>query len=225
MKKILIIILIILINTSAFAELFIPKGNEYLFEILRKNKIIGHHSFIFEKEEGTIKVKIDVNIQIKFGFITLYRYQHSSIEKWGDGELISIVTYTTTNSKKEYSLRGKQKNSFFEFNGVDGIKNTDKKVIPIDYWNKEIINKKEFLDSQKGIIRKIEIKEINEEKILFNNIEFIAKQYEINVKTKHPTDEKELSVIYVWYTHEGELLRLRFKSPEDKSIIEYKRKI
>ena len=31
MKKILIIILIILINTSAFAELFIPKGNEYLF--------------------------------------------------------------------------------------------------------------------------------------------------------------------------------------------------
>ena len=147
--------------------------------------------------------------------------EHYDKYNYNEGKYVGM----TANSKKEYSLRGKQKNSFFEFNGVDGIKNTDKKVIPISYWNKEIINKKEFLDSQKGIIRKIEIKEINEEKILFNDIEFIAKQYEINVKTKHPTDEKELSVIYVWYTHEGELLKLRFKSPEDKSVIEYKRKI
>ena len=37
--------------------------------------------------------------------------------------------------------------------------------------------------------------------------------------------EKELSVIYVWYTEEGELIKLQFKSPEDNTIIEYKRTI
>ena len=65
--------------------------------------------------------------------------------------------------------------------------------------------------------------EKKEEKLFFDNIEHITKKYEINVKSKHPTDEKELSVIYVWYTEEGELIKLEFKSPEDNSIITYKR--
>ena len=118
---------------------------------------------------------------------------------------------------------GERKEDLFEYIGIDGIKTTDKDIIPVSYWNKEIIKKQEFLDSQKGIIRKIEVIEIKEEKLFFDNIEHITKKYEINVKSKHPTDEKELSVIYVWYTEEGELIKLEFKSPEDNSIITYKR--
>ena len=223
MKKILVFILVLLISSSSFAELFIPKENKYYFEIIRKEKVIGFHEILFEKDNELIKIEINVDIKVKLGFITLFKYRHQNTEKWKNNELIYIKTNSTTNSKKEYSLVGEQKEDFFEYNGIDGIKNTDKDIIPISYWNKEIINKQEFLDSQKGIIRKIEVITIKEETLSFNNIEYITKKYEINVKSKHPTDEKELSIIYVWYTEEDELIKIEFKSPEDNSIITYKR--
>ena len=225
MTKIIVFISLLLLSSSSFADLFIPKDNKYFFEIIRKGKVIGFHEMLFEINNETVKININVDIKVKLGFITIYKYKHQNTEKWRNNELIYIKTNSTTNSKKEYSLIGERKENFFEYNGVDGIKSTDKDVIPISYWNKEIIYRQEFLDSQKGIIRKIEVIEKEEEKLFFKNIEFITTKYEINVKTKHPTDEKELSVIYVWYTEEGELIKLQFKSPEDNTIIEYKRTI
>ncbi len=223
MNKILAFILVLLISSSSFADLFIPKENKYFFEIIRKNKIIGFHEMLFEIDNELVKIEINVDIKVKLGFITLFKYRHQNTEKWKNNELIYIKTNSTTNSKKEYSVVGERKEDLFEYIGIDGIKTTDKDIIPVSYWNKEIIKKQEFLDSQKGIIRKIEVIEIKEEKLFFDNIEHITKKYEINVKSKHPTDEKELSVIYVWYTEEGELIKLEFKSPEDNSIITYKR--
>ena len=43
------------------------------------------------------------------------------------------------------------------------------------------------------------------------------------VITKHITDEKPFPILYLWYTKDGELMKLKFDSPEDNSIIEYNR--
>ena len=43
------------------------------------------------------------------------------------------------------------------------------------------------------------------------------------ITTKHRTDEKPFPILYLWYTGDGELMKLEFDSPEDKSIISYNR--
>ena len=43
------------------------------------------------------------------------------------------------------------------------------------------------------------------------------------VKTIHSSDEKPFPNLYLWYTNKGELMKLEFDSPEDKSIITYNR--
>ena len=105
----------------------------------------------------------------------------------------------------------------------DTQQNTNKNIIPISYWNKSLIERNEFLDSQKGIIRKSKIKFISEEQIKYKNKNFKTKKYEFLVLTKHSSDEKPFPIIYLWYTEIGELMKLRFDSPEDNSIIEYVR--
>ena len=40
---------------------------------------------------------------------------------------------------------------------MDGEIIADKNIIPLSYWNEEIYYKKNFFDTQKGIIRKINI--------------------------------------------------------------------
>jgi len=224
MKYLIFLTLFIFITQEASSNDFVlPKNQEIKFEIIRKNKNIGYHNILFQKDNDILNVNIDVNIAVKISFLTIYKYSHKNQEQWKNNQLYKISTNSITNSKKKYLVKGKQKKEFFEFYGVNNKRTTNKNVIPISYWNKELINKKEFLDTQKGILRKFKIEFLGIKNIIFNNNKVKTEKYEIEVLTKHITDEKPFPFIYLWYTKEGELIKLEFNSPEDNSIIEYNR--
>jgi len=219
----LLILLLLLISGYATAEntYYIPENNEIKFDIIRKNKIIGKHIITFNKNGERLTINIDVNIKVKFGFITIYKYSHQNTEEWENGQLYNISTNSITNSNKKYSLQGKQNNNKFEFVGIDGKKETEKDIIPISYWNTSLLNKKKILDTQKGIIRNIIIEFLNNEEIPFKEKNVLTKKYKLLFSTKHFSDEKPIPEIYLWYTNYGELMKIQFDSPEDKSIIDY----
>tara|TARA_B100000427_G_scaffold314351_1_gene307427 strand:+ start:1239 stop:1916 length:678 start_codon:yes stop_codon:yes gene_type:complete len=223
MKYLLIIIFLLLGNQVFSKEMYVPESGEIVFEIIRKNKTIGTHTISFIENDKDLKVDIEVNINVKLGFLTIYKYRHNNTEYWKEGELIKISTNSLTNSKKKYFVEGQKNNDFFEYEGVDNTKRTGLDVIPISYWNYEILDRKVFLDSQKGILREFDLKEMELENIFFNEKNFNAKKYMMKVKTIHSSDEKPFPNLYLWYTNKGELMKLEFDSPEDKSIITYNR--
>ena len=223
MKYLLIIIFLLLGNQIFSKEMYVPESGEIVFEIIRKNKTIGTHTISFIENDKDLKVDIEVNINVKLGFLTIYKYRHNNTEYWKEGELIKISTNSLTNSKKKYFVEGQKNNDFFEYEGVDNTKRTGLDVIPISYWNYEILDRKVFLDSQKGILREFDLKEMELENIFFNEKNFNAKKYMMKVKTIHSSDEKPFPNLYLWYTNKGELMKLEFDSPEDKSIITYNR--
>ena len=120
-------------------------------------------------------------------------------------------------------MNGIQIKNSFECYGVDDKIIVESDIIPISYWNKEITNRKIFLDSQKGILREFNIDILGEEEIIFKNNKINTEKYELMVITKHITDEKPFPILYLWYTKDGELMKLKFDRPEDNSIIEYNR--
>ena len=223
MKYLLIIIFLLLGNQVFSKEMYVPESGEIVFEIIRKNKTIGTHTISFIENDKDLKVDIEVNINVKLGFLTIYKYRHNNTEYWKEGELIKISTNSLTNSKKKYFVEGQKNNDFFEYEGVDNRKRTGLNVIPISYWNYEILDRNVFLDSQKGILREFDLKEMELENIFFNEKNFNAKKYMMKVKTIHSSDEKPFPNLYLWYTNKGELMKLEFDSPEDKSIITYNR--
>mgnify|MGYP001499907227 FL=1 len=223
MKYLLIIIFLLLGNQVFSKEMYVPESGEIVFEIIRKNKTIGTHTISFIENDKDLKVDIEVNINVKLGFLTIYKYRHNNTEYWKEGELIKISTNSLTNSKKKYFVEGQKNNDFFEYEGVDNTKRTGLDVIPISYWNYEILDRKVFLDSQKGILREFDLKEMELENIFFNEKNFNEKKYMMKVKTIHSSDEKPFPNLYLWYTNKGELMKLEFDSPEDKSIITYNR--
>lgn len=224
MKYFFFLIVFIFITQQASSNDFIiPQNNEIKFDIIRNKKNIGYHSIFFIENNDTLKVNIDIKIAVKIGFLTIYKYSHKNQEEWKNNQLYKISTNSITNSKKKYSVEGKQKEEFFEFYGVDNKKRTNKDIIPISYWNKELLNKKEFLDSQKGILRKFKTKFLGTKNIRFKNKIVNTEKYKITVLTKHITDEKPFPFLYLWYEKKGELIKLEFNSPEDNSVIEYNR--
>ena len=108
MKNFIIFLIIIIFSNQVLAnEYVIPKNGKIVFNIERKDKVIGKHTFLFDKKNGIVTVNIDVNIQVKLGFLTIYKYIHKNEETWKESELYNISTKSTTNSRKKYfALKG-----------------------------------------------------------------------------------------------------------------------
>ena len=100
---------------------------------------------------------------------------------------------------------------------MDGILKLDKNILPLNYWNKQMLYEDEVFDTQKGIMRKISVKELEKEKIEINENKIEAETFifnaSINPKDKGPFPEYKL-----WY-YNNELIKMEFKNPKDKKII------
>ena len=67
---------------------------------------------------------------------------------------------------------------------MDGKLELDQSIITLNYWNKNILNQKELFDTQKGIVREINVKKLKNEIIELNNKTIEAEKYIFNAKKK-----------------------------------------
>ena len=100
---------------------------------------------------------------------------------------------------------------------MDGEIKLDKNIFPLNYWNISMLDKNEVFDTQKGILRKIKVKKLNNEKIEINGINVDTEKYLFNA-SKNPKDKGPFPEYTLWY-HNKELLKMSFKNPKDKKLI------
>ena len=100
---------------------------------------------------------------------------------------------------------------------MDGELKLDKEIFPLNYWNMAILDKNELFDTQKGIVRKIKVEKLKNEKIKINEKTVNAEKYLFNA-SKNPKDKGPFPEYTLWY-YEKELLKMEFKNPKDKKTI------
>ena len=71
---------------------------------------------------------------------------------------------------------------------MDGKLNLDKNIVPLNYWNINMLKEKEVFDTQKGIVRTIDVKILEDEKINILDNEILANKFLLNV-SKNPKDK------------------------------------
>ena len=67
--RITILLIITLFNFSAYS-FPIPEDGKVIFDVIRKNKVIGSHEIEFVKKDDTLLVKTNINIEVKVLFVT-----------------------------------------------------------------------------------------------------------------------------------------------------------
>ena len=199
------------ISSNAFP---IPDDNEVSFDVVRKNKIIGNLTTKFIKDKENIILHSVLDINVKILFIPAYKFFQETKETWRNGEFISIDGFTDFEDDREYKIDGKDEDGVFRVTGMDGLLELDEKIIPLNYWNKNILDEKELFDTQKGIVRKITVKKLKDEEIKINNSKLLSEKYTFNA-TKNPKDKGPFPEYTLWY-YNDELLKMEFKNPNDK---------
>ena len=213
-----IIILILSFLTFSSSGFPIPKDNKVSFDIIRKNKVIGSVETTFTKTNEILTVKTILNIKVSVLFIPAYKFSQIAEEKWLNGEFIEFDGYTNFEDEREYFVNGKDTENKFIASGMDGEIVVDKSILPLNYWNKNILNEKKVFDTQKGIVREISVKKQNDEVININGKEIDAEKFLLNAST-NPKDKGPFPQYTLWYAKNGELLKFQFKNWKDKKIV------
>ena len=192
----------------------IPDDNEVSFDVIRKNKVIGNLTSKFIKDDEDIVLHSVLDINVKILFIPAYKFFQETKETWRNGEFISIDGFTDFEDDREYKIDGKDEDGVFRVTGMDGSLELDEKIIPLNYWNKNILDEKELFDTQKGIVRKITVNKLKDEEIKINNSKLLSEKYTLNA-TKNPKDKGPFPEYTLWY-YNDELLKMEFKNHNDK---------
>jgi len=218
MRFFTLFIIVTLFNLPLVAQVFpIPEDNEVSFDVIRKKKIIGNLTTKFINDEENLILHSVLDINVKILFIPAYKFFQETKETWKDDNFISIDGFTDFEDDREYKIDGKDEDGVFRVTGMDGLLELDENIVPLNYWNKQMLEEEEVFDTQKGIVRKITVKKLKKEKVKINDSKIEAEKYTFNA-TKNPKDKGPFPEYILWY-HNDELIKMEFKNPKDKKII------
>ena len=215
--KFFLLLVILFISFKIFA-FPIPKDNKVVFDVIRKNKVIGSIITTFNKKDNLLIVNTVVDIKVKALFIQVYKFKQESKEVWKKGEFIEFVGHTDFEDEREYFINGKDNEKNFIADGMDGKLILNKDILPLNYWNKEILNETEVFDTQKGIVRKILVQKLDDEIITINSKKINTKKYLLDA-TNNPKDKGPFPQYTLWYSKDGELIKFKFLNWKDKKEV------
>ncbi len=213
--------IILIITTLSFqlnsSSIYIPKDNEVSFDVIRKNKIIGNLNSKFIENGDELILHSVLDIDVKVLFFPAYQFYQETKEKWINGHFVSIEGFTDFEDEREYYILGNDTDEYFIATGMEGEIKLDINILPLNYWNIEMLKEKEVFDTQKGIVRKINVLKMEDEEILINQKKIKANKFIFNA-TKHPMDKGPFPEYTLWY-FDNELIKMHFKNPKDKKLI------
>ena len=215
--RFILLILFILLSLNAFS-FPIPKDNKAVFDITRKNKIIGTHEIIFIKNGNEVNLETTIDIEVKVLFIPAYKFYHKSTEMWLNDNFIKIDGYTDFEDEREYFIKGIVTKDDFEGTGMDGDMLLDRNIIPSNLWNVEILQKKILFDTQKGITRSVKVRKLKNEEIIIDNKKIQCKKYSF-IASSHLKDKGPFPEYTLWYDEKNELIKYQFTNYKDKKDI------
>jgi len=177
--------------------LSIPSSGKLSFDVVRKGKDIGDHSYSFAGTGNSFTVKVVTDIMVKIPLIrtTVYNFQHESVETWKSGKLQQVSSKTNDNGKPHQ------------------LKSAGNGALPASLWNDDVVSSQELINTIDGKMMKVRIADLGNE-----NVETRRGV----VATHHYRTSGDL-VRDLWYDSKGDLARVAFKA-DDGSTVMYVRK-
>ena len=188
----------------------IPKNGEVKFDVMRKNKVIGSHEITFAENNDVLLVKTNIVVEVKVLFISAYTFSHQSTETWINGNFTKIVAHSDFEDEREYFIKGQDNNDSFLALGMDGKLELDKNILPSNFWNIDVLKQKEIFDTQKGVVRTIEVEDLGYEKIKVNKKNIKCNKFTFNASS-NPKDKGPFPEYTLWYDENDELMKFQFK--------------
>lgn len=178
-------------------------ADTWRFEVLLDNKQIGYHEFRVADSGARQVLETEARFDVKFLFITAFRYRHRNTEIWDDGCLLSIDAATDNNGDR-LAVNGEQLGDTFRVSRDSGDATLGRCVRTFAYWNPEILDAERLLNSQTGEYEAVSVTREGEDEVLVAGRPVDAIRYRL---------EAEAGDITLWYSDDAAKRWLQLEAP------------
>ena len=188
----------------------VSENGQLAYEITRKGKRLGFHTIDFSRaDNGDLIVDIHIEMDFKFGPITLFRYRHDNREVWRDGIMLSLKSKTDNNGEEAFAdLRledGRYVGTGSRYNN-----DLDAPLMSTSYFNPNFIRQKAFVSSQDGRLLPTGIELMGVEMLKIDNSPVTATRFRLSGKLE----------IDIWYADDGRWVKTLFERGRFKVLVQ-----
>jgi hypothetical protein len=172
------------------------------FTVLRKGKPFGSHVLTFDRaDDGELTVTTDVDLDVKFGPITAFKYRLDSVERWVDDQLVSLNGICNNDGKKAKvsaeAEAGMLSVASSEFNG--DVATT---IIPSSHWNILQMYQDRMISTESGQLLDINVETVGRDTVMVGNTAVDATHYRL---------KSDINVD-LWYDDQSRWVKLTFET-------------
>ncbi len=168
------------------------------FDVFLDDSKIGYHRFEFRPEGDSASVYSEANFKVRFLFVTAFRYEHSTAERWVDGCLAELEATTDSNGNK-LAVSGERNGAAFVVNNGERTQELPACVMTFAYWNPAFLEQPRLLNPQTGEYLDVTVETLEPATIEIQGSELRAKRYRLTAKDMDLT---------VWYSDDDRWLAL-----------------
>jgi hypothetical protein len=122
---------------------------ETAFTVLREGAPFGSHTVFFRRDGDSDIVDIAIDLEVRFAFVTLFRYSHRNTEVWRDGRLVRLDAVTDDDGKR-YRVSAEATADGIRVQTPDRTYLAPADTMPTSYWNRDIVDRTSLLNTQTG---------------------------------------------------------------------------
>ncbi|MEL6860380.1 MAG: DUF6134 family protein [Pseudomonadota bacterium] len=188
-------------NVSLPTPWMASDGDVIDFEVLRKGKPFGRHILSFDRQEdGSLQVTTDVDLQVKFGPITAFKYRLDSVERWEDGKLVGLNGASNNDGRKgKVSAESDGSELIVESTKFEGA--LPLTTIPSSHWNRLQVYQEQMLSTETGEVLDIEVEVIGDDTVSVGGEMVDATHYRL----------KSDLTVDLWYDNQSRWVKLAFE--------------
>lgn len=196
----------IVMPASAANREAVPDAGNITFDVFRGDSLFGTHILRFEENGDELRVTTDVELRVRIGPITVFRYEHDAVEVYEDGRLIRLES-TTLKDGEELSVNLERDGDQFAGQGSDEGGNAravsiSASLLPSSHWAGYARDIDTILNTETGAEMPVNIIELGQAVI-----EVGGQQ----IEARHIRLEGSLT-LDLWYDANGEWVRSQFSA-------------
>jgi len=167
-------------------EMSIPpvQGEEIIFDVyLSRDTPLGAHIVRFEQDGQDLVASVDIDLRVRLGPITVFRYEHDSTERWRDDALFgftgrtlkdgSVFTVQAASSPIGIDVEGTNRESL-AFQSVYPAA-----ILPSSHWRGYRVGEDTVLNTEYGTLMDIRVTYLGEEQIEADGGVITASRYRL----------------------------------------------
>lgn len=172
--------------------------SEWRFTAYLDDKPIGYHRFALSGENGERRLVSEARFDVKFLFVSAYRYAHDNREYWR-GDCLARIEAVTDANGKNYRVYGNLANDEFEVDNGREKTALPGCVMSFAYWNPQFLQQTRLLNAQNGEYLDVSVRDLGADTIAVRGTEQPARRYRLEAKGFQ---------IELWYSPQREWLAL-----------------